>query len=82
MQIGCGQIVKTIKKNRYLYFWWYEQIDGTSIQKYAYLGRADDAVARNKGNRMAYEYYVKSREMLDELVEASCISYSSPFRKR
>ncbi|MFQ5883894.1 MAG: hypothetical protein ACE5IO_02200 [Thermoplasmata archaeon] len=73
--------MRTIKKNRYLYFWWYEQIEGRSIQKYAYMGRAEDPVARNKGNRMAYKYYLKSREMLDELVEAACISYTPSIHK-
>ena len=71
MQIGCGQTVKTIDENQYIYFWWYEYSSGRSVQKYAYVGRADDPDAKLRANRMAHEYYVKSRKTLDKLIAAT-----------
>lgn len=71
MQIGCGQTVKTIDENRYLYFWWYENMRGRSIQRYAYVGRADNPNAKRRANKMAHKYYVKSRKTLDKLIEAT-----------
>ena len=70
MQIGCGQIVKTIKGNRYIYFWWYESTNGRSVQKYAYVGREDDPEAREKARRMTLDYYVRARERLNATIRA------------
>ncbi|UCD92600.1 MAG: hypothetical protein JSV43_01350 [Methanobacteriota archaeon] len=69
MQIGCGQTIKEIKMNCYLYFWRYEYSEGKSIQKYIYVGRADDPMAVNKANDMTYEYLVGLRKALDRLIE-------------
>ena len=70
MQIGCGQIVKTIKGNRYLYFWWYENASERRVQKYAYVGREDDPEAREKARRMTLDYYVRARESLNATIRA------------
>lgn len=70
MQIGCGQIVKIIKGNRYIYFWWYESTNGRSFQKYAYVGREDDPEAREKARRMTFDYHVMAREELDAMIRA------------
>ncbi|MFQ5883839.1 MAG: hypothetical protein ACE5IO_01920 [Thermoplasmata archaeon] len=69
MQIGCGRTIKTIKDNQYLYFWWYENAGGRNVQKFTCLGKVDNPETTLKANRMANEYYVKSRRMLDELIE-------------
>ncbi|MFQ5909328.1 MAG: hypothetical protein ACE5IJ_01235 [Thermoplasmata archaeon] len=69
MQVGCGQTVKRIRGNRYLYFWWYEQDNGRSVQRYAYVGREDDPEARRKARRMSLDHCSKSRERLSEIIE-------------
>jgi len=70
VQIGCGQTVKTIKGNRYIYFWWYESTNGRSFQKYTCVGREDDPEAREKARRMTLDYYVRARESLNATIRA------------
>ncbi len=70
MQIGCGQTVKTIKGNKYIYFWWYKDNNGKSFQKYTCVGREDDPEAREEARRMILDYYVMARERLDATIRA------------
>lgn len=68
MQIGCGLTVKTIKGIDYLYFWWFEEADGRSIQRFKSMGREDNPESSDKANQMILEYYIKSRKTLDALI--------------
>ncbi len=70
MQIGCGQTVKTIKGNRYLYFWWYENASERRVQKYTCVGREDDPEAREEARRMTLDYCVRARESLNATIRA------------
>ncbi|MCK4366951.1 MAG: hypothetical protein KAW84_03275 [Thermoplasmata archaeon] len=70
MQIGCGQTVKTIKGNRYIYFWWYGSTNGRSFQKHTCVGREDNPEAREKARRMILDYYVRARESLNATIRA------------
>ena len=62
--------MKTIKGNRYIYFWWYETAIDRGVQKYAYVGREDDPEAGEKARRMTLDYYVGARERLDAMIRA------------
>lgn len=64
--------MKTIKGNRYIYFWWDESTNGRSVQKYAYVGREDDPEAREKARGMTLDYYVRARESLNATIRALC----------
>ena len=62
--------MKTIKGNKYLYFWWYENTNGRSFQKYTCVGRGDDSEAREEARRLILDYYVMARERLDAMIRA------------
>ena len=68
MQIGCGLTVKRIKGIGYLYFWWFEEVEGRSIQKFKSMGREDDPESSDRGSQMMLEYRIKSRRTLDALI--------------
>ncbi|MFQ6106384.1 MAG: hypothetical protein ACE5QF_02170 [Thermoplasmata archaeon] len=70
MLVGCGQTVKKIRGNDYIYFWWYERTDGKSVQRYAYIGREDDPEARRKAARMSLDYCIRAREKLDASIDS------------
>ncbi len=69
MQIGCGQTVKTINGISYLYFWWFEDVKDRRVQKFRCMGREEDPASIDKANQMTFEYYVKSRRILDRLIQ-------------
>jgi hypothetical protein len=69
LQIGCGRTVKTINGIRYLYFWWYEDAEGESVQRFRCMGREDSPESLEKANHMAFEYYIRSRSILDKLIQ-------------
>lgn len=48
MEVGCGARVRTFGSRRYLYFWHYEREAGRSRRREDYIGRVDDARARQE----------------------------------
>lgn len=61
--------MKTINGIGYLYFWWYEEVEGKSVQRFRCMGREDNPESIEKANHMAFEYYVESRKILDMLIQ-------------
>ncbi|MCK4443582.1 MAG: hypothetical protein KAW09_03495 [Thermoplasmata archaeon] len=61
--------MKTINGISYLYFWWYEDDEDRSVQRFRCMGREENPASLEKANHMAFEYYIKSRRILDGLIQ-------------
>ena len=64
MEIGCGARVRTFGAGRYLYFWHYEREGGRSRRKEDYIGRVDDARARQELLRRMAAYHGRAEQEL------------------
>lgn len=69
MMIGCGYCVKTIRKNRYLYFWHYEDRAGRRHQVEEYVGPAAEPRAREEVARRVAAYAEHARVDLGRFVQ-------------
>ena len=62
MEIGCGARVREIRGHRYFYFWHYERDGGRSVRREDYVGRVDDARARQHVLRRMAAYHGRAEQ--------------------
>jgi len=77
MELGCGLAMKIVHGRRYLYFWRYVRLNGTSKKVERYVGPVGSNETGEKAVRMLLEHAMDAKEEVDLRVAR----YKSALRK-
>lgn len=71
MQVGCGVYTHTVRGNRYLDFWHYENRGASRVQVKEYLGPVGSPHTRSDATQRCETYFAQAAEDLKRLRDTS-----------
>ncbi len=64
-ELGCGLATKTVHGKRYIYFWWYDGLNGRSKKVERYVGPVGSMETREKAVRLLLEHAMNAKAEVD-----------------